>query len=283
MTWQLFIGVSVIFYSIATLLQRFMLKESNSRPIAFAIVFQLVIAAMMGAVGWLMGDLHWPDTKALAFNLVIMVVLYTIGNIGIFRSLKTVEASKFTILFATRGLFTILASTLFLHEGLSLWQLLGALSIFAGVTVVNWQGRGISLGKGEWLALMAGLCFGLANTNDRFLLSSMSVYTFTSVGFLLPGLVLSVVYPQEAKAATAFLNKALLGKMLALCAFYAASALAFFFALQLTDNSSQIAAINLSSVIIIVLLSVIFLGERDHLLKKLVGAGLAFAGLLLIQ
>lgn len=56
----------------------------------------------------------------------------------------------------------------------------------------------------------------------------------------------------------------------------------FFVALQKAPNSSQVAAINLTSVIVIVLLSIIFLKEHTDWLKKIVGAVLSFIGLLLL-
>lgn len=283
MPWQFFIGFSVICYSVSVLLQRHLLKESNSKPIAYAIVFQTIIAILIGIVGWMLGEWQIPDLRPLLPNLLLMTVLYGIANVSIFTALRTVEASKFTILFATRGLFTITASTLFLSESLSPVQIIGALLIFSSIIVVNIQANQLKFEKDDMLAIVAAAGFGLANTNDRALLMHMNVYVFSSIGFLLPSILMAMVYPREIKYVKMFLRPDLLKRMLVLCLFYAVSAVTFFMALQLSPNSSQVAAINLTSVILVVILAIIFLKEKSDLLKKLIGAGLAFLGLWLIR
>ena len=56
----------------------------------------------------------------------------------------------------------------------------------------------------------------------------------------------------------------------------------FFAAMQLTDNSSKVASFAVFGIIITVILSMIFLKERNNLPQKLAGAVLSFMGLLLI-
>lgn len=283
MSWQIAIGLSVIFYSISVLLQRTVLKADDSRPIATAIVFQLTISAVLAVIALLTGNFVLPDLRPIWFNLVLTSILYCVANVAVFTALKTVEASKFTILFATRGLFTIVASSLLLSESLNSVQLIGALCIFAGVVLVNFKSNQLSFSRGDVLGLIGGLMVGLANTNDRFLLGSINFYMFSALGFFLPTIPMMLIYPKELQHLKAFLEPKLFSKMLLLCFFYGAAALTFFLALQLTPNSSQVAAINLTSVIVIVLLAVVFLKESTDLLKKLIGAILSFAGLWLVN
>lgn len=283
MSWQIAIGLSVVFYSIAVLLQRVVLKDGEARPIATALVFQLVVSAGIGVLAVLTGNWSLPPLGPLWLNLVLTSLLYGIANIAVFTALKTVEASKFTILFATRGLFTIIASSFLLSEGLNPTQLVGALFIFGGVVLVNFKSNQLQFSKGDWLALIGGLMVGLANTNDRFLLGSINFFMFSMLGFFLPTIPMVLIYPKEIGHLKTFLQPNLLGKMLLLCLFYGAAAITFFWALQLTPNSSQVAAVNLTSVIVIVLLAVVFLKESTDILKKIIGAVLSFVGLLLVS
>lgn len=80
-----------------------------------------------------------------------------------------------------------------------------------------------------------------------------------------------------------FLTKKIIWKLLLLCVIYAAGSLMFFVALQKAPNSSQVATINLTSVVVIVLLAIIFLKERAEWPKKVIGAVLSFIGLLLVS
>jgi drug/metabolite transporter (DMT)-like permease len=279
MPWQFFILLSVIFYSFATLLQRILLKDNNSNPIAYSLVFQTLVGVILAATGLLLGRWQWPNFSLILPNFLLMLLLYAAGNVFIFHALKVVEVSKFTILFAIRGFITVIGSTIFLREGLTSIQFLGAGLIFAAIALVNFKAQQLKFNRGDLLALLAGLCFGLANTNDRFLLNTMDVYVFTSLGFLLPVILIGAVYPKEIPHIRLFLQPTLFKKMFIFSIFYSISAVTFFLALQKAANSSQIAAINLTSVILIVLFGIFFLKEKTDIAKKIAAAFISFLGL----
>lgn len=282
MTWQFLITLSIIFFSVSILLQRYILKESDSKPIAFSIFFQFLTGALITVAGFLFSSINLPDIIPLIPNLLLMIVLYTFANIFIFKSLKEIEASKYTIIFATRALFTIFASTLILSEGLTVKQLGGTLFILLGVIIVSIESTKFTFRKGELFALLGAIGFGFANTNDRFLLGSFNIYPYMSVIFISPAIFMGLIYYKELKYIKLFLHKSIFKKALLLCVIYALSAITFFAALKIADNSSQVISVNLTSVILTVLLSIIFLKERSHVVKKLAGAILTFAGLFLI-
>ncbi len=283
MSWQVLISISVILYSVSVLLQRVILKESSSRPIAYSIFFQLITGLFITIVGFFFFDFRFPNLLPIFGNLALMTFLYGFSNVFIFTSLKQTEASKFTIIFATRALFTILASSLLLKEMLTIQQIIGAFIIFSGVVLVSLKSTTFTFGKGELFALAGALCFGLANTNDRYLLQYFSVYPYMSIGFIAPAILMGLIYPKEARYAPMFLQRSTLPKVVVLCVVYAFSAISFFAALKVASSSSQVAAVNLTSVIITVLLSIIILKEREHIVQKLGGAVLSFIGLLLVS
>ena len=283
MSWQLLILISVVLYSISVLLQRVILKENESRPIAYSIFFQLLVGIVIGIVGFLFADMSLPSNLgSLFWNLLLMTFLYGFSNVFIFKSLKQTEASKFTIVFASRAFFTVLASALLLKEFLTGTQFVGALLIFSGVVLVNLKSSKFFLDKGSLLALFGAITFGIANTNDRYLLKSFNIYPYITLAFIAPFFLMSAVYPKELKHIKLFLDKKILKKALLLSVVYAFSAAAFFAALQASSSSSLVASVNITSVIVIVMLSAIFLKERDNLPKKIVGAILSFIGLLLL-
>lgn len=179
MSWQLLILISITLYSVSVLLQRIILKEHESQPVAYSIFFQLITGIIIGLVGFLFADMSLPGNLAkLLPNLILMTFLYGFANFFIFKSLKQTEASKFTIVFATRAFFTVLASSLLLRESLTQIQFFGAILIFSGVILINLKSSRFSLDKGSLLALLAAITFGTANTNDRYLLGFFNVYPF---------------------------------------------------------------------------------------------------------
>lgn len=283
MPWQIAIIISVTLYSCSTLLQRYVLRNNDTNAIAVSLFFQGVTAGIIGILGFSLGQLHIPDLRTILPELIILAALYGLGNIFIFRALTQLEASKFTILFSTRGVFTIIAAVLFLSERLQLVQLIGVGLIFTGIAVVHSKALQFSFHPRELQALGAACCFGLANINDRILLGQLNVITYVFLAFLLPTVLVAFFRPHDAGQIPRLLTRKLLPKLLLLCLFYTGSSLAFFSALQRAPNASQVAAANVSSVMLIVLLSAVFLGERSELPKKITAALITITGLLLVN
>ncbi len=280
--WQVLIGISVVLFAFSTLLQRILLRENKSDPITYSIFFQFTVGVLIGLYGFMFADMSMPRLQPLIINLVLMVVLYILSNIFIFNALKKIEASEYTIIFATRTLFTILASSFFLSQTLSLKQIMGALLVLVAVAMAVYKKTKFRFNKGEIFALLGAMFFGFATTNDKVLLSSFQLYPYVSIAFILPAIVMLIIFPQSLPKLKVFLEKELLMKTLLFCFIYAVGALTFFSALQISNNSSQIAVVNQTSTILIVLLGVAILKERDFLFRKLIAAALSVLGILLV-
>lgn len=107
MTWLLFLSLNITTYSITILLQRVLVKESNSKPIAYSIFFQLFTGIFITAIALILGLITFPKISTqLAIYLGLGTCLYAFSNLFIFKALKIIEASKFTVLFSTRVFFT---------------------------------------------------------------------------------------------------------------------------------------------------------------------------------
>lgn len=283
MSWQLLILLSVFTYSVSVLLQRVLVKDDKSDPVAFSIVFQFITAAFIGAYGLLTHQLSIPPLGPYMWYLLLMTLFYSLGNYFLFSSLKHIEASKFTIIFATRALFAVLMSTVILHESLNIIQWVGALLIFAGVVLVSGNVKRLTFSRNELYALLAALFFGLAVVNDKIVLRSFPVIPYVFIGFITPGIGIALLRIRSVRHVPIFVRGKNLLKMVILCGIYTVSALAYFFGLQLSTNTSAVSTMNLTNVIVTVLLAIIFLRERTDWVKKLIGAALSFAGLLLLS
>lgn len=284
MSWQLLIGISVLLYAISVILQRILLKNDKSDPISFSIFFQIGVAIVIGILVLIMqGRIPLPSLNGIGWSVLAMTVSYALANIFIFKSLKVTEASRFTVIFASKTLFAILASTLFFGEGLTSTKWLGAILIIVGVIAVSIKDTKLNLNKGDLYALIAAVLFGLANTNDRFLVRYFDPYSYVVLGFLLPGLLIGVIYPNKLSLIKVYLEKTVIYKMILLCLLYGLAAVAFFASLQNAPNSSEIFSVNAFGAIITVLLSIIFLKERDYLVRKIIGAIISLSGLLLVN
>ena len=284
MSWQLLIGISVILYSVSVLLQRLLLKDDKSESISFSIFFQIGVAAVTAILVFIMqGSIPLPDFSNISWSVLAMTALYALANIFIFKALKSTEASRFTVIFASKTLFAALGASLLFREVLTPIQWVGAILIILGIVIISMKKFDKKLNMGDLFALLAAILFGLANTNDRFLVKFFDPYTYVIIGFLLPGFAIALMYPKKLILLKTYIRKNFLYKMALLCLLYGLSAVTFFAALQITPNSSQLFSINAFGAIITVILSILILKERDHMAKKIIGALISVAGLLLIS
>lgn len=284
MSWQFLISISVILYSFSVLLQRFLLKDDKSEPISFSIFFQIGVAVVIGILVLIIhGEIPIPNFTQISWSVLGMTVLYALSNIFIFKSLKTTEASKFTVIFSSKTLFAVLGASLFFREGLTPTQWVGAILIILGVIIISMKSVGKKLNIGDLFALLAAILFGLANTNDRFLVKFFDPYSYVIIGFLLPGLAIAIFNSNKLVNLKIYFKKSFIYKMVILCLLYGLSAVAFFAALQITPNSSQLFSINSFGAIITVILSIIILKEKDLIARKILGVVISVAGLLLVN
>ena len=261
------------------------MKEEGSDPWTYSIVFQFIVGLLVFVYGFTFTEMKLPsDIRPLLLNLILMILLWSASNIFLYSALKRIEASVFTVIFSTRSFFTTLASSLFLREFLLGRQFAGAIFILMGAVLVTLDKKSkLNFDKGILYAFFAAMFFGFANTNDRFLLASFDLFPYVTIAFVLPAIFMVVVKPSSVHKLKAFTKTSLFGKMLLLCLVYALSSITFFGALQVAPNSSQVATISVSSVVLTVFLSIIFLKERENMGRKILGALAAFVGLLLVS
>lgn len=284
MSWQFLVGISVLLYSISVVLQRILLKDGKSEPISFSIFFQLGVAFVIGILVLIIhGGIPMPNFAQISWSVLAMTILYALANIFVFKSLKITEASRFTVIFSSKTLFAVLGASLFFKEGLTPSQWVGAILIIAGVAIISIKDFSKKFNAGDLFAILAAVLFGLANTNDRFLVKFFDPYSYVVIGFLLPGLAITLFYPKKLTNLKVYFKKSFIYKMIILCLLYGLSSVAFFAALQITPNSSQLFSINSFGAIITVILSIIILKENDRIAKKILGAVISVAGLLLVN
>jgi drug/metabolite transporter (DMT)-like permease len=283
MSWQILISLSVLLYSISVLLQKTLLKNDKSDPISFSIFFQVGVSLIIAVLVLIIkGGIAIPDLSKIWIYVLLMAILYGLANLSIFKSLKLTDASQFGVIFQSKNLFAILGTSLIFNETLNTKQWIGALLLILGVVIVSFTKNKFKFDKGSGLALVAGLLFGLANVNDRFLVNYFDPYSYVVVGFLFPAVLISAIYPKRLLGVKEFLNKSTIYKMILLCLVYGLSAVAFFAALTTTTNAAQLFTINAFTVITVVVFSIIFLKEKEFMARKVIGSILSLIGLLLV-
>ena len=91
-----------------------------------------------------------------------------------------------------------------------------------------------------------------------------------------------MLYPKSLMKMKSLLLPGILLKMCVLCFIYAMAMICINFALQIGKNAAQISALGQIVTVLTVVLSIIILNETSRLWKKILGAIMAFIGVILI-
>lgn len=283
MSWQIVLALSILIASIQVLFARTILKEDQSSPVAYAIFTNFLSGVIIFI---LLIPFLRPPTVALPKVLLPILLsnfLYGVGVIFSFNALKLVEASEYIVLFATRVFWVILVSVFFFGDKFTLTQFLGTILILAGVYIVSLSQKKFNFKKGHIMILLAAPLFGTAFTIDGYILRTLDASLYVPISSCLTGIFAASIRPKEIFQIKYIFKGKLLGKLTLLSLLFGLSAFTYLLALQLSKNASQVASINQTSIILTVILGVIFLKERNHLLRKLFAAILSFVGVLLVK
>jgi len=145
-------------------------------------------------------------------------------------------------------------------------------------------GKGkFKLNKGVLYAIGMNICYGLAVTNDAFVLKHYDAISYTPVMLFLPGVILLLINPRAIKRAKDFFVWKRMKNMFLFSLFYGIQAITYYLALQFGAEASQLSTIFKAEIITTIILATIFLKEREKLGLKFIGAVLATAGVLLLK
>ncbi len=282
MSWFVLTLLSVVIASIATLLQRVLMKGDKSNPYSYAVVFHVLLGCLTLAIGLAQGS----DLSLFSGNVSVLLLagaLWGICQVFLFKALQLVEASELTIVSGLRIVVTILASIVFLGQVFTGWNVLGTILILAATFLVVNLGKGFAINKGLLYTLVMTFFAGLAIVADSANVQQYDVFTYSAYSNFLSALFIFAFYPKSLRQWKHFVQPGFLVKMLPLAVFSATQGVLYLMALTYGGNTAQVGTIRQASVIVTVLLAIIFLNERGNLGRKLLAAVLVTAGVFLLS
>jgi len=284
MNWFIFALLGVITGAISNLLQKILMKNDKSDPYVYGLAFQFICAFLLTTVA-LFHSFTVPAVTQLPFNFLLMGISYATSAILMFKALQITELSDATILFSSRALWTICAGLLFLKEQFTSMLFTGTLLIFISIFLAIYQKKRIQFHRGHLYTLGAALSLGIAVANDKFIISTLKpdILSYTAFSFIVPTIFLCLFKPTAIKKLATFIERKIVQQMILLGIFYSFSIYAFATAFGKGATASQIAPISASISTITVFLAVIFLGEKNQLIKKIISAILVIVGVSLLR
>ncbi len=281
MHWIFFAISSILCLATANILQKTLMKNEDSDALSYSIIFQVTCTIIVGSFAYLRGFVL-PPVAQMPINFILMGILYGLGTIMSFKALKYLGSSEVTIIAASRSIITIISAIVLLDDPFNLQKAVGALLIIVAVVAVSKKENIFVVNKGILHALGYALCFGLAVTNDAFIVRRSDAFSFTAMSFLMPSIFLFILKPSVIKNIKHFLNPTVFRNMFLFSLFYSAAGISFYSALSKGANASQMSPINQAAVIVTVMLAALFLKERNDLVKKIICAVIVVVGVWLL-
>ncbi len=281
MTWQLLTAISVAGLSISIVLQRILIHKDKADPVAYAVFFQALVAAVI-AVFVIFNGFSLKNINNFWLPALAAIVLFGAGHIVYAKTLQKVEASAFSVLFATHAVWVMVLGIILFHENLTLIQIIGSLLIFASIGLVVNDYRHLSLGKGTFLGLVTGLLFGLAIFYWSYVGRNVDTLSWAAVSFVGAAAVSLLFSPKAIKSMRPMLTKSILPIMLLLSIFYAIGSVAMLYAYKV-GSFSLVSPLRQTGIILTTLLAFLILSqERTSVGRKLLAAAICTVGVVLI-
>lgn len=281
MTWQIYTIISVLALSSSVLLQKVLLSKFKSDPYSYAVVFQGLVGILLMIFALLVG-FKLPSIEAVIIPAIISVIAFGLGHIAYAKTLQVVEASAFSVLFATQAIWIMLLGILLFNESLTILQIIGAIIIFCSVSLLVKNIKLLKLDKGAAFGLLTGILFGIAITAWSYTGRHTDVLSWAAISFIGTSLVAFMVRPQSVKSMKMLFGPKVLLSLGLLTAFYAIGSLAMLYAYK-EGTFSIVTPLRQSSIIITTLLALLFISsERSRVKRKIGAAALCFIGVVLI-
>ncbi len=282
MNWLVLTLLSVLFASVASILQRVLMKDEKSNPYSYAIIFHFFLGFLNLGFALLYGS-QFSLLSGNSYLLLLASVLWAGCSIFLFKSLLLIEASEKTILSSLNVVVTIIASVIFLNEAFTGEKILGTAIILISTLLVVTLKNGFKLNRGVVYVLITAVFAGLAIVADSANVQHYDVVAYNTFQNFLTGFFILAFAPKALKQWKHFVQPDFLKKMLPLGIFSATQGILYLTALTYGGNTAQVGTIRQASTVVTVLLAVIFLKEREKLGRKLIAAILVTVGVILLK
>lgn len=281
MTWEFYTVVCVLGLSISIVLQRVLIHKYKTDPFAYAVVFQALVGILL-MIPALVSGFKLPGIEAVLGPAIIAIISYGIGHIVYAKTLQRVEASAFSVLFATHAVWVMILGIILLQETITAIQIVGTVLIFLSIFVLTKNIRQIFQDKGTLYGLLTGILFGIAITAWSYVGRHTDTVSWAAISFILPALFVLIIRPRTIYDITPLLKPVILSRLTLLAVFYGVGAFTMLLAYKYGDLAI-VSPLRQAGVVVTVLIALTFLAsERTNIVKKLIAAIICTVGVVLI-
>lgn len=280
MIWLILLGLHLVGLVGYSLLLRRQAHSNTLHPWVLATMLHTALSVPFIAIAFFVT----PDVSQFTVQsltvVAVAVLLSALLQITIVKALQYLEAGSYAVLYSTRIVFATVFAALLLSEIPSVWKIVGGLLILVAVFVLRQKSSKKIAKRGvAWGFAAAATASSLAIA-EKWLINEVGVFTAGPVVVIIGAVMMWAVvlmrrYPLPVKD---IFNKQVMG----LVTFRALAACAWVFALAAGAFVSVATYISSLSLVIVAVLGIFILKERDYLPRKIISVILAVIGLSII-
>ncbi len=281
MSWQLLTLISVLSLSVSVILQRILIHRDKTDPFAYAVVFQGIVGLLLMVVA-LAAGFKLPGIEKVIVPALICLFFFGAGHVVYAKTLQVVEASAFSVLFATQAVWIMILGIVLFGESLTALQVAGSLLIFIGVGFLIKNIGAVIKDRGTLLGLLTGLMFGVAITTWSYVGRHTDTLSWAAISFVGTALVAFLVYPKSILKMKPLLKPKVLSNLILLAVFYGIGSLTMLYAYK-EGTFAVVSPLRQTSIIVTVLLAFALLPqERSRVGRKILAAVTCVVGVIFI-
>lgn len=280
MNWFWLTIIYLVFLTTATLINKKSLNHFDIDEIVFGACVQIATATASLILAVLTGwSFSFNSTSIPIF--IGMGITYFFAVSFYYTGLKKTELSLTAILESTGAIYSLLLGSLFLGESIVSTKFVGIFLIIIAILIVSVKNKVSKFNKYTWIILFAIFFYALGAVFDKKLNSFGNPLSYLTLSFASAGISMLLVYFKRTKKAfkETFRNKNFWIGILTNGLLYSLGFWALFEAYNRGGEVSRMFPITLSMSVIIPLLGIIFLKERDNIFKKLIAMVIMVLGL----
>jgi uncharacterized membrane protein len=212
----------------------------------------------------------------------LSMTLWALVDAFLFSAFKYEEASVLAAIFPLNFVVTFVISVVFFSSAISLMVIFGFFFIMAASLLIGMYKTNFRPSKGIVFAFLYSFCTGAALGVDSGVIKHFSIPPYMLAAFLFPAIINLFIFlrPKRSEMQYEFKKQ---WKMILLNA--AAMDASYFFLLKAFQlgNVPQIVSLSASSTLLTALAGIVFLKEKENITIKIIAAGLATLGVVLIH
>jgi drug/metabolite transporter (DMT)-like permease len=281
MTWQIAISLSIIANVITSIVQRhYSLKSTAPATFPPAVSYLLGVTPLGIIVGLILPHhVHWTWWILYLFTWNSLTI--AIANWLRFKAVKRMPVGQFQVINQFYEIVVIILGWIFLREGLNLFQVFGAMLLFAGALIAirapssNRDLKALHFQTVN-LTLLATTLFGISLVIEKAALAHMNIGAYLIFGWSAQTIAMLVLALKDTNKKT--LREFRLNELRwsAIMGWANASAgVLYVIAIVRSNNISLITALTAVALPLITISAYFILKERENL--RLVGASVALS------